>query len=163
MLKHITAGALALLAAGCIAAPDMAAVEAAAAQFYEQQANGDDLGIYQAAAGPFRNSATVNELHGLNSAVRALSCETPVRNTGQWHNNISDDGHFITVTYDRQCETGTLTETFIFSMESERAFLMNYNAAGTALQQAPGAPVNVAPGNTPPKPSATDRTPTTPT
>lgn len=142
MIKHICAGAFALLATGCIAAPDMAAIEAEVARFYERQMAGDDNAIYSAANADFRRAATLDEVHRLNSAVRGANCRDAVRDPSAWNNNIStESGHLITVTYDRTCVSGPLRETFIFRIMPEGPQLLNYNAESAAPSQA-GAPAS---------------------
>mgnify|MGYP001409373454 CR=1 FL=1 len=163
MRKHFAAAALALMTAACIAAPDMAAIEAEVARFHERQAASEDAAIYAAAAQGLRDAATLNDLQRLNSAVRGAQCEPAQRDPNQWHNNMSTSGHFITVVYQRQCQGGGLTETFRFVVTPGGPQLLNYNAAGMALFPQAPAPAETAPENTPPATPPASDVPTTPT
>ncbi len=126
--------ALCLGLAGCMSQQDTASVEAAAARFHEMQSRGEDAAIFREAAPELRNVSAEENLSRLNSAVRsAAGCSAPARNPAVLNNNMSTSGHFITVAYDRQCEHGPLTETFVFKIDGEQATLAGYNVGGMAL------------------------------
>jgi hypothetical protein len=157
MLKQICALALAVLASACINSADMSAIEAQVAQFYERQTAGEDSAIYEDAAPAFRGGATFADVQRLNTTIRALGCEQAVRDPNQWHNNMSTNGHFITVTYNRTCASGAITETFVFEVTPTGPQLLNYNANGDAFSNAP--PQASQPEGTPDKPTEPGQTP----
>jgi hypothetical protein len=149
------AGGAALLS-GCMSQADTGAVEAAIAQFHEDQAMGDDQAIYDAATAAFRAAARLEDLARLNAAVRAVEgCTAPTRDAAQWRNNVTTSGHFITVVYNRQCTGGPLAETFVYQIVGGEAALLNYNVSGMALfpAMAPAAPATepTAPTTAPPE------------
>lgn len=157
MLKQLCAVALALLASACINSADMSAIEAQVAQFYERQTAGEDSAIYESAAPAFRGGATFADVQNLNNTVRAMGCAEPARDPNAWHNNMSTNGHFITVTYNRTCTSGALTETFQFEITPTGPLLLNYHAAGDAFTNAP--PQAAQPQGTPGKPTDPGQTP----
>jgi hypothetical protein len=137
---------LALLSvAGCVSESSWAAIERAASEFHERQANGDDQAIFDAASQGFRDNSTVSDLRRLNEAVRRLSdCTASVRDSRQWRSNQTTAGHFVMTVYTRSCPGGELVETLTFSIEAGAARLHGYNVAGMALfppeQPPPTAP-----------------------
>lgn len=143
MLKHVAL----LIAAGslltaCMSATDNAAINAAVSEFHDRQARGDEAAIYQAATPDLRASATLQDLTRLDAAVRAIQgCSAPGAHPDGFNNAMNTAGHFITVTYNRQCSGGPLVETFVFRMNGAQPMLQGYNASGMALfPAAPAAP-----------------------
>jgi hypothetical protein len=146
------------LAAACMSQADTSAVEAAAAEFHQLQAQGGDAAILEAASPGFRASARLEDLARLNAAVRAVQgCSAPARNPNVWNNNMNTSGHFISVVYNRTCTGGDLTENFVFSVSGAEAKLHGYNVSGMALFPAAAAPAEQPtsePGETPPAEAA---------
>jgi outer membrane murein-binding lipoprotein Lpp len=166
MITRFAATTLSLLLAGCMSQTEVASIEAAAAQFHDLQAAGDDNGIYQAASPQFRAGARLEDITRLNNAVRGVrGCNAPARDPAQFNNSLNTSGHFITVVYNRQCTDGPLTETFTFIVNGQTAKLFNYNVAGMALF--PATPPAAAPAPTdtatPAPPSSTQPAPAKPT
>jgi hypothetical protein len=134
---------------------DTTAVEGAVAQFHELQARGDDAAIYAAAAPEFRQNASADALARINTAGRNVKgCAAPARDPAGWNNSMNTRGHFITLTYNRQCADGPLTETFVFRVNGAHVDLFGYNAAGLALFPA-AAPAQATASTT----TATDAAP----
>jgi hypothetical protein len=141
MLKNFTlliaAGSL---ATACMSATDNAAIAGAVSEFHDRQARGDDAAIYQAATPDLRAAATLQDLTRLNGAVRAIQgCSAVGPNPDGFNNSMNTSGHFITVTYNRQCTGGPLVETFVFRIAGAHALLQSYNASGMALLAPPAA------------------------
>lgn len=161
-MRNIGLGVIAcVLLSACMSQQDTASVEAAADRFHAHQAAGEDQAIYDEASSGFRDAARVEDLARLNAAVRgAAGCGAPARNPNAWNNTINTSGHFITLVYDRQCDGGPLTETFVFIVQGEQALLQNYNVAGMALfpTLAPAAPApEAAPAESTPEPAPADQ------
>lgn len=150
MLKHFALVVSVLLLTACMSATDNAAISGAVSEFHDRQARGDDEAIYQAATPDLRAAATLQDLVRLNGAVRAIQgCGAIGANPDQFNNAMNTSGHFITVTYSRQCSGGPLVETFVFRMAGPRAVLQSYNASGMALfPAAPAAASQAAPDAT---------------
>jgi hypothetical protein len=154
-------GAAALVSA-CMSQTDLTAVEAAVVEFHEQQAQGNDAAILEAASPGFRASARLEDLARLNAAVRGVEgCSAPVRNPNIWNNNVNTSGHYITVVYNRTCTGGDLTENFVFLVNGSDARLYGYNVSGMALFPAAPAAAAEPPANTEgaKPPAATDGAP----
>ena len=152
-MKHAMLAALVVLSA-CMSQENLASIDTAASHFFEQQAAGQDAEIVADSSQGFRDSATVEDLARLNGAVRALrNCTAPARDPANWRSNQTTSGHFVTVVYDRECESGGLTETITFQIIGDRAILHGYNVAGMALFPA-AAPTTETPP-TAPTPEAT--------
>jgi hypothetical protein len=151
-LRLVFALAAAGLAAACMSQADTSAVEAAAAEFHQRQAQGEDAAIFEAASPGFRASARVEDLTRLNAVVRAVQgCNAPTRNPNIWNNNMNTSGHYISVVYNRTCAGGDLTENFVFVVNGNEALLYGYNVSGMALFPAAPTPASepVAPEETP--------------
>jgi hypothetical protein len=161
MLKNFTLliAASSLLTA-CMSATDNAAISGAVSEFHERQARGDDAAIYQAATPDLRAAATLQDLTRLDAAVRAIQgCTAVGANPDGFNNSMNTSGHFITVTYNRQCTGGPLVETFVFRIAGAHALLQSYNASGMALFPAAPAAAAQAPA---PDAATTDAKPATP-
>jgi hypothetical protein len=140
------AAALAFFAASCMSQEEFGAIEGAVSRFHDQQAAKSDAETYRESDAIFRNATSLENFTRLNEAVRraAVECQTPARNPSGWNVNQSTSGHFITVSYQRTCTSGPLTETFTFRMGGQAPKLVGYNISGMPLfpatQQAPATP-----------------------
>ena len=138
MLKHVALFISVSLLTACMSATDNAAINGAVSEFHDRQARGDDAAIYQAATPDLRAAATLQDLTRLNGAVRAIQgCSAVGANPDGFNNAMNTSGHFITVTYNRQCTGGPLVETFVFRIAGAHALLQSYNASGMALLAPP--------------------------
>ncbi|MEZ6023084.1 MAG: hypothetical protein R3C16_06665 [Hyphomonadaceae bacterium] len=155
MLKVAQPLLFALMLAGCMSPVDLSMVEAAAAQFHQRQAAGDDRAIYDNADPAFRSAAEFAVLERVNGAVRnAQGCGAPSRDPASWTSTVNTSGHFITVVYGRQCAEGAITETMVFRVSEGGAALLNYNANGIPLMAREPAPAPApapSPESTPPE------------
>jgi hypothetical protein len=146
MLKHFALSiAASSFVTACMSPTDNAAINAAVSEFHDRQNRGDDAAIYQAATPDLRAAATLQDLTRLDTAVRAMQgCSAPGPNPDGFNNAMNTSGHFITVTYNRQCSGGPLAETFVFRMNGAQPLLQGYNASGMALFPAPSTAANQA-------------------
>lgn len=134
MQRSVSVLAAALLLAACTSQEDMGAVDTAAQQFFQLQQAGQDAEIFGDASQGFRNSAQLSDLQRINSAVRAArDCSAPERDPVNWRTTQSTSGHFVTVTYKRQCAGGELVDTLVFQIVGGQALVHGYNASGMAL------------------------------
>lgn len=132
-MKRLLFAALLGLGA-CMSQENMGAIEAAASRFYDLQSTRQDAEIVADATQGFRDAATVADIVRLNDAVRAAqNCTTPVRDQANWRSSQTTNGHFVVVTYRRQCDGGEMVDTFTFQMVGDRAILHGYHVAGMAL------------------------------
>ncbi|MGE0045187.1 MAG: hypothetical protein AB7T08_05450 [Hyphomonadaceae bacterium] len=142
--------------AGCSLQQDVAAVEAAVAQFHERQAAREDVVIYNEADRALRDANSLAEIQNLNDEVRRVlpRCQTAVRDPANWRMNTSTGaGYTVELGYTRQCADGRLIESFTFRRTDGVWRLLTYNARGepTAGQAGP-AQQQRAPAQAPPAP-----------
>lgn len=159
---RICALAIAALAAACTPPPDMPTIEAEIASFHQLQASGDDRAGYRALASDFRNATDLETFTRLNDAVRnAQGCGPPVRDPVQWRSNMTTNGTFVTVVYNRECTGGLLTESFVMRATPAGPKVAGYHIGGMALF--PPTQLAAPSVEPPPAPAPTTDPPPTPT
>jgi hypothetical protein len=144
--------ALASFAVSCMSQEEMSSIEGAVSRFHGQQAAKSDAEAYRETDDLFRDTTSLENFTRLNDAVRlaAVECQAPERNRNAWNVNQSTSGHFITVSYQRTCTSGPLTETFTFRMGGRTPKMVGYNISGMPLLPASQTAPATAPQNEPP-------------
>ncbi len=142
---RIAAIGVCLALAACVSKPDMAAIEAAASKFHRQQASGDDAANYADAVPAFRTALAEPDFARIENAIRAAQgCGAVARDAMNYRSNVSPQGSFVTVVYNRTCASGGITETMTFQLIDHAPHLAGYYVAGMALFPS-GPPTTASP------------------
>ena len=111
----------------CSVGQDTKAAEAAVSKFREQMASGALGDIYDSAADDWKSAVTRDDSAAFLGAVnRKLG---PVKTSTQtgWRDNLTSNGHLVTLEYHTKFEHGDGDETFSIRLKDARGQLAGYH------------------------------------
>jgi hypothetical protein len=119
--------------AGCSPGTDVPVAEKAVARFHTMLDAGQEAQIYQESASEMKNAGAEAKLTALLSAVHRKLGTVKKAEQRAWNDQVTPDGHFVTLNYATSYARGDAAETFVYKIAGEKAELVGYNINSNAL------------------------------
>ena len=132
-MKRILAGLMLLGLAACSVGQDVPLADKAVARFHTMLDAGRSAEIYRAAAPAMKGATSEVKLTAMLDAIhRKLGTVAKAKQTG-WNDQVTTNGHFITLGYATTYSRGEAAENFVFEIVDGTAQLAGYHVNSDAL------------------------------
>jgi hypothetical protein len=132
-MKRLLIVSAALSLSACNAVADTKAAEQGVVSFHEELNSGQFDQIYTSAGPDFKAVSTREDFTKLLAAVHRKLGNFQSGKTGNWNDNATTGGHFVTLQRTAQFDRGPAREEFVFKMEGQKAVLIGYHIASNRL------------------------------
>lgn len=124
---------LAAALGGCSFGKDVPIAEKAADAFHAQLDAGQFDAIYAGGSADLKATAKPADMTALLSAVHRKMGAFKSGKTAGWNDNVTTDGHMITLNYSATYQNGAASEEFVYRMDNGQARLAGYHINSNQL------------------------------
>jgi hypothetical protein len=132
-MKRVLVVSVTLSLTACNPAADTKAAEQSVVSFHQQLDAGQFDQIYASTTPEFKAASTRDDFTKLLAAVHRKLGNFRSGQTGNWNDNATTGGHFLTLERSAQFERGPAQEEFVFKVDGKSAVLVGYHIASNTL------------------------------
>lgn len=125
-MRKIGALVMAVFASACSPGSDVPVASAAADHFHEQLDAGSFDAIYAESDRLMKNASSAKSFTLFLSEVHNKLGDFKSAETPGWNDQVTTNGHFVTLIYHSKYERGAADENFVFRIDGGRATLVGY-------------------------------------
>ena len=133
MWKPLTAAVGLLYLVGCSPTQDLATATAGITTFHQKLDAQDFDGIYEATDPMFKAASPQASFVPLLSAIHRKLGNFQSGAVAGWNDNVTTNGHFISLNYTAKYERGDATENFVYHVDAQQLRLAGYHVNSNAL------------------------------
>jgi hypothetical protein len=133
MWKPMAAAVVLACLAGCSPAQDTKTATAEISAFHQKLDAEDFEGIYQTADPAFKAASPEPSFVPLLAAIHHKLGKFQSGSMAGWNDNVTTNGHFITLNYSAKYERGDAMENFVYRVDAQPARLVGYHVSSNAL------------------------------
>ena len=134
-MRKIGLAILLALVSACSPGNDVPTATAAADNFHKQFNAGDYVTIYDTSDKLLKNAAPSKDFVALLAGVRSKLGEYQKAEAPGWNDQVTTNGHFVTLIYHSKFARADAEENFVFRIDGGRAVLVGWHINSQALIQ----------------------------
>ena len=133
MRKHWVMLTASAALASCSPGADTKAAENGISSFHSDLNAGNFDRIYNESGSELKTAATKDKFSLILNAVHSKLGKFKNGKSVGWNDNVTTNGHFVTMNYEANYEKGTASENFVFKVSGSAADLVGYHVNSDAL------------------------------
>ena len=134
-MRRIGAAVLVALASACSPGSDVPVATAAADNFHKQLNAGAFDAIYAESDRLMKNATPAKSLTSFLAQVHAQLGDFQSAEAPGWNDQVTTNGHFVTLIYHSKYAHGAAEENFVFRLDGDHASLVNYRLTTPGASQ----------------------------